>query len=206
MKNNNNKITTLIALVALPFFSSAYADLPSGGFNYGKASAAYIDTAAAAGGMLDRMYFGGSFGSSEASDYCPIASGCEDTDSSWKGFAGYNVTEMLAAEVAYTNIGDFHKNGTASDVSAFSVSGVANIPVNGSFGVFGKAGLSRWSSENTDGDTSGTGVSYGLGAKVNLSESMKLRAEWERIPGIETSHTEESDVDMLSIGIEMTSF
>lgn len=205
MKKNNIKFSPFIALIVLPVFSSAYADLPAGGFNYGKASAAYIDTSSASG-VLDRIYFGGSFGSSEANDYCAIANGCEDSDSSWKGFAGYNITDMLAAELAYTNIGDFHKSGTISDVSAFSVSGVANVPINGSFGLFGKAGLSRWSSENTEGDTDGTGVSYGIGAKVNLSETMKLRAEWERIPSIETSHIEDSNVDMFSIGIEMSSF
>ena len=202
----NNKLTALIALTVLPLFSNAYADLPSNPFNYAKASAAYADASNTASSMMDRIYFGGSFGSSEADSYCEITKGCEDKDSSWKAFAGYKINELLSAEAAYTSIGDLHKSGQASDISALSVTSVANLPINGQFGVFGKAGFSRWSSENTDSKKSGTGLTYGLGAKVNLSESMKLRAEWERLPSIETSHTEETDIDMLSVGIELSTF
>lgn len=198
------KITlrTLITLATLPLFSNVCADLPNAGFNYAKASAAYIDQSTA--GMMDKIYFGGSFGASEAENYCTVTSGCEDKDSSWKGFVGYNINETFSAEATYTNIGDLHKNGTISDISALSLSGVANIDINDQFGVFGKAGFSRWKSKNTDGDKSGSNLSYGAGAKVSLNESMKIRAEWERLPDVSTSHTEKSDIDMMSIGIEIS--
>ena len=197
-------VKTLIALVTLPLFSNVCADLPRAGFNYAKASAAYIDQSTAS--MMDSVYFGGSFGASEAESYCTVTKGCEDKDSSWKGFIGYNITEMFSAEAAYTNIGDLHKKGTISDISALSLSGVANIKVNDQIGVFAKAGFSRWESENTDSDKSGTGLSYGVGAKVSLNESMKIRAEWERLPEVSTSNTESSDIDMMSIGIEISTF
>jgi OOP family OmpA-OmpF porin len=200
------KITakTLLTLITLPLFSNVCADLPRGGFNYAKASAAYIDQSTT--NMMDKIYFGGSFGGSEAESYCTVTSGCEDKDSSWKGFIGYNITEMFSAEAAYTNIGDLHKNGTTSDISALSLSGVANIKINDQLGVFGKAGFSRWESENTDSDKNGTGLSYGVGAKVSLNESMKIRAEWERLPEVSTSNTASSDIDMMSIGIEISTF
>ncbi len=203
---NNTKLKALIALVTLPLFSNVQADLPSNPFNYAKASAAYVDATSTATGMMDRIYFGGSFGSSEADSYCEITKGCENKDSSWKAFAGYKINELLSAEGAYTSIGDLHKKGEASDISALSVAGVANLPINDQFGIFGKAGFSRWTSENTESKKSGTGMTYGLGAKVNLNESMKLRAEWERLPTIETSHTEETDIDMLSVGIELSTY
>ena len=195
-------LRALISLTTLPLFSNVCADLPRAGFNYAKASAAYIDQSSA--GAMDKIYFGGSFGSSEAENYCSITSGCENKDSSWKGFVGYKIDERFSAEAAYTSVGDLHKNGTASDISAISVTGVANLPINDQFGVFGKAGFSRWKSENTDSEKSGSGLTYGFGAKVALSETMKLRAEWERLPSIRTSNTEESDIDMMSIGIELS--
>ncbi|MCK5918366.1 MAG: porin family protein [Cocleimonas sp.] len=195
-------LRTLISLATLPLFSDVCADLPQAGFNYAKASAAYIDQSTA--GIMDKIYFGGSFGSSEAENYCSITSGCENKDSSWKGFVGYKINEIFSAETAYTSIGDLHKHGTTSDISALSVSGIANLSINDQFSVFGKAGFSRWESENTDGDKNGTGLTYGLGAKVNLSETMKIRAEWERLPSISTSNTEESDIDMMSIGVELS--
>ena len=203
---NNIKLKALIALATFPLLSNVQADLPSNPFNYAKASAAYVDASNTASGMMDRIYFGGSFGSSEADNYCETTKGCENKDSSWKAFAGYKINELFSAEAAYTSVGDLHKKEGVSDISALSVTGVANLPINGQFGVFGKAGFSRWSSENTDSSKSGTGMTYGLGAKVNLSESMKLRAEWERLPSIETSHTEETDIDMLSVGIELSTF
>ena len=198
--NKNIKHKTFITIAVLALFSSVNADLP--GFNYAKASAVYIDQSTS--GLADRIYFGGSFGSSEAESYCTITSGCEDKDSSWKAFAGYNINEIFSAEAAYTNIGDLHKQGTFSDISAMSISAIANLPVNDQLGVFGKAGFSRWESENTDSKQSGTGLSYGVGAKISLSESMKLRAEWERLPSISTSKTEASDINMMSIGIELS--
>ncbi|MCK5810254.1 MAG: porin family protein [Cocleimonas sp.] len=195
-------VRVLISLTTLPLFSNVCADLPSAGFNYAKASAAYIDQSTAS--TLDKIYFGGSFGASEAENYCSVTSGCENKDSAWKGFVGYKINERFSAEAAYTSIGDLHKKGTTSDVSAFSVAGVANIPINDQFGVFGKAGFAHWKSANTDSEKSGSGLTYGVGAKVSLSETMKLRAEWERLPSISTSNTEESDIDMMSIGIELS--
>jgi OOP family OmpA-OmpF porin len=193
-----------IALISLAFTATAYADLPRAGFNYGRASAAYIEQSTS--NIRDNIYFGGSFGSSEAEDYCSITSGCEDKDSSWKGFVGYNINEIFAAEAAYTSIGDLHKEGTSSDISALSLSGVATLRVNDQFSAFGKIGFSRWKSENTEGNKSGSGLNYGVGAKVNLNESMKVRVEWERLPSVSTSNSEESDIDMLSVGIEMATF
>jgi OOP family OmpA-OmpF porin len=192
----------LISLTTLPLFSNVCADLPRAGFNYAKASAVYIDQSTS--GTMDKIYFGGSFGSSEAENYCLVTSGCENKDSSWKGFIGFNINETFSAEATYTSIGDLHKSGTASDISAFSVSALANLPINDQFAVFGKAGLSRWKSENTDSEKSGSDMTYGVGAKINLNETMKLRAEWEHLPSISTSNTEESDIDMMSIGIELS--
>jgi len=198
------KHTLFITLMSFTFTAPIYADFPRAGFNYGKASAAYIDQSTS--NIRENIYFGGSFGSSEADSYCSVTSGCEDKDSSWKGFVGYNINELFAAEAAYTSIGDLHKEGTSSDISALSLSGVANLRVNDQLNVFGKVGLSRWKSENTDGNKSGSGINYGVGAKINLNESMKIRAEWERLPSVATSNTEESDIDMLSVGIEIATF
>ncbi len=198
----NIKLVVFVSATTLLLSSNVSANLPKAGFNYIKASAAYIDQSST--DMMDRVYFGGAFGRSEAESYCTVTKGCENKDSSWKVFTGYNISETFSAEAAYTSIGDLHKKGTSSDISALSVSGVANLNVNDQLGVFAKAGFSRWESKNTDSDKSGTGLTYGLGAKVSLSESMKLRAEWERLPSINTSNTEESDMDMMSIGVELS--
>ena len=64
----------------------------------------------------------------------------------------------------------------------------------------------HWNSDNTDGKEDGFGVTYGIGAKMLVNETTKLRAEWEKFPGIETSSSEENDASMLSIGFELSTY
>lgn len=198
---------SLLVLGVIPLFSMVSvvnADLP---FNYGKADSNYVDNTSGGGsGESSPYYLGGTIGSSEASSYCDGETGCEDSDTAWKLFGGYKIWEKLSGEVAYTNLGDIHKNGTNSDVSAISANAVGSIQVTERFDVFGKVGGMRWSSDNTTGDRDGFGVTYGLGAKMHLSESTKLRAEWEQFPDVETSDSEETDVNMLSVGVELSTY
>jgi predicted porin len=196
----------LITGIVPLFFSlgAAYADLP---FSYGKANSNYVDnTSAAANGVYNPYYFGGTIGTSDATTYCDGETSCVDSDTAWKLFGGYKFTNNLSAEGTYTSLGDMHKNGENADISAISVDAVGSMQLTEKFDIFGKVGAMRWSSQNTTGDRDGFGVTYGVGAKMRMSESTRIRAEWEQYPGIETSGTEDSDVNMLSIGVEISSY
>lgn len=195
----------VLGILLISPLTTAQADLP---FNYGKASTNYVDNTSGGGttGGLGSLYVGGTIGSSEADGYCDGASGCNNSDTAWKVFGGYRLNENLGAELAYHNLGDIHKNGENSDVSALSANATASMRVSERFDLFGKAGAMRWNSENTGGDRDGFGFTYGVGAKMQMNENTKLRAEWEQFPGIETSATEESDINMLSVGIELSTY
>ena len=206
--------TPLLALGLLSLSATTLADLPKA-FDYNKASTNYVDNTSSDGAntfddMASRTYFGGSIGPSEADSYCTGATGCEDKDTAWKVFGGYKMTERLSAEAAYVNLGDIHKTsgGTVqnSDVSALTAAAVAAMPISDQFDIFGKVGVMRWSSDNTAGDESGFGMTYGVGAKMNISEKTKLRAEWEKLPSIETAPGEKTDVNMLSVGVELSTY
>ncbi len=194
---------------ALFIMTQAHADLPNP-FDYRTnktANANYVNNTTDDGsGVVNPYYFGGSIGPAEGSSYCSGATKCEDKDSSWKLFGGYKFTDKLSAEGSYITLGDLHKNGENSDISVIAAHAVASMPVTEQFEVFGKLGVQRWKSDNTDGGKSGFGVAYGAGAKMHLSESSNLRAEWEKFPGIETSDTEDTDVNMLSVGVELSTF
>lgn len=184
------------------------ADLPNP-FNYNSKSANvnYVDNTIGGGySVTNPYYFGGTIGPAEGSSYCSGATNCEDKDSAWKLFGGYRFTDRLSAEGSYVVLGDLHKNGENSDISVIAAHGVASIPLTEKFDVFGKLGVMRWSSDNTDGGQDGFSVAYGVGAKMHLSETTNLRAEWEKYPGIETSSSEDTDVDMLSVGVELSTF
>jgi len=197
-----------IAIAPALMTSAVNADLPNP-FNYNSnsANANYVDNTNNGGsGVTNPYYFGGSIGPAEGASYCSGATQCEDKDTAWKIFGGYKFTDKLSAEGSYVTLGDFHKNGENSDVSVIAAHGVASMPVTEKFEVFGKLGVMRWSSDNTDGGQDGFGVAYGVGAKMHMNETTNLRAEWEKFPGIETSSSEDTNVNMLSVGVELSTF
>lgn len=197
---------SLLVLGLISLSATIQADLPKA-FDYNKASNNYVDETSSTGGNIaSNIYFGGTMGSSEAGGYCSGATNCEDNDTAWKLFAGYKYNDRLSAEGAYVNLGDVHKAGDNSDMSAVTASAVGTLPVNDKFDIFGKVGVMRWSSDNTTGGESGFGINYGIGAKMHLNETTKLRAEWEKFPGIDTSTTEDTDVNMISVGVELSTY
>jgi len=203
--NNLNKSLLTLGLLSLLSSVPSYADLP---FSYGNATKNYVDNTSNSGGgnaISNPYYIGGTIGSSDASSYCDGETGCEDTDTAWKLFGGYQLSNILSGEVGYVNLGDLHKNGENSDVSAFTANAVGSMQVTERFDVFAKVGAMRWNSDNTHEDKDGFGVTYGLGVKMRLSETTKLRAEWQQYPGIETDN-DESDINMLSVGFELSTY
>jgi len=165
-----------------------------------------IDNAGSNGGeFFEDVFFGGSFGQAEADGFCISTTDCNKEDTSWKVTGGYTLNKMMDLEVAYHSIGDINRTtatGTeASELSAVSISAVGNFEINETIQTFGKVGAASWTSSNTAGDETGTGLTYGLGAKISMNESMKIRAEWETVPGVKTGGGE-SDVSTMSLGVE----
>jgi OOP family OmpA-OmpF porin len=196
--------------------SIAQADLPKA-FDYSKASANYVDNTTKKrssgkgsggrsffefGNVSNPYYFGGTIGPSQGSGYCSGVSDCENEDTAWKLLAGFKVTDKLAAEMAYSSLGDMHKPNNNSDSSAFTVTAVGSLPITEQFDVFAEGGLSRWNSDNEKG----FGVTYGLGAKMHISETANIRAEWQQFPSVEVSDNEKTDINMLSVGVEISTY
>ena len=195
------------------------ADLPKA-FDYSKASTKYVDNTSKPkrgggggsfqfGNVANPYFFGGTIGMSRGSEYCDgEGSSCEDEDTSWKLFSGYKLTDKISAEIAYVNLGDMYREdggdrgANNADSSAFSFGAVGSLPITEQFDIFAKGAATRWSSSNE----SGFGVSYGLGAKMHISETTNLRAEWERFPSIEVNDDDDTVVNMLSVGVELSTF
>ncbi|MEH6455425.1 MAG: outer membrane beta-barrel protein [Cocleimonas sp.] len=197
---------SLILMGLLSSFTLAQADLPKA-FDYNIASTNYVDNTSSGGDLFSKGYYlGGAIGQSEASTFCNGASSCEDSDSAWKIFGGYQIIDKVSVEGAYLNLGDIRRDGQSSDVSAFAAYGVGTLPVTEKFDAFAKIGGAYWRSENSDGNKNGFGLAYGIGAKMAMNETTKIRAEWEKITDVETSNNQDSDVNMLSIGVEFNTF
>src|SRR5438270_13797946 len=76
-------------------------------------SAALVALPAAAQMNMSAFYAGVGAGKSKAKDWCTGAGiSCDDKDTAWKVFGGYQLTPHFAAEIGYTKLGKFKASGT----------------------------------------------------------------------------------------------
>ena len=168
----------------------------------------------ALGGPDAAWYAGGAVGqSSNALCKQPFGVGvCDDSDTAYRIFAGYQVNRYLALEFGYHQLGDttLSSAGLTQTVEskAFDLVAVGNLPVAQRFGVYGKLGLYRASldfSSNLPGVANqsfdNTGLTYGVGVQYDVTPRLGLRAEWQQFAnmggGIFISN---SNIDLTSIG------
>jgi OOP family OmpA-OmpF porin len=170
------------------------------------------------------LYLGGSLGQSKVSLDCTGASSCDDKDTSWKIFAGYQVNRNFAIEVGYSNLGEATANVPAFvvggipipasrvsiEATAWELVAVGSLPVAERFSLFGKLGLYRADTDvsiaftgagtATDND-SNTDLTFGVGARYDFTRNLGLRAEWQRYSDVKAGDFGDSNVDVLSLGI-----
>lgn len=161
-----------------------------------------------------KNYLGASLGSVKTDGYCQALQNCEEgKKKSWKAFAGVRLNDNIVIESGYVSFGE--QSGTHAStgehkqsVTAFTTTAVAGIPATEQIEIFGKAGVARWTAEdsrnNEKSEHKGTDITVGIGAHYDLGENLGVRAEWERFKDIGKAG-EESDLDLLSIGVTFSS-
>ena len=161
--------------------------MKSATFMVGIIAAAAAAPAAAQGAF----YLGAGFGQSKAKEWCTNAGGisCDDRDTAWKAFGGYQFSRNFAAEVGYTNLGQFNASVAgltdSAKVRAWDASVLAGWPFTNQFGIYGRLGAYRANAKeetnfvgNFEHDNSD--LTYGLGAQVDFTRNLGLRVEWQR--------------------------
>lgn len=169
-------------------------------------------------------YIGGSFGKSEADVDCAGTTSCDDSDTAWKIFAGYQINRNFAVEAGYGSLGEVKLStpafvflGTpipAADVkietTAWEVVGIGSFPIADRFSLYGKVGLYG---ADTDIDVNFPGLgsagdsddnidlTFGFGARFDVTRNFGIRAEWQRYSDVKASDFGKSDVDVMSVGI-----
>lgn len=163
-------------------------------------------------------YIGTSVGSAKADDFCKgfFIGSCDDTDTGWKLFGGFQYTPNWGVEVYYVDFGEFKANATFEGMSftenaeanAFGISAIGTLPINDQFDVFAKVGISRWELDldfTDEGipssvDDDGSNITFGIGASYFFNRLFAIRVEWE-LSKIGDHHTTgEDDVGLVSIG------
>ena len=169
------------------------------------------------------FYLGASIGQSRAKDFCDDSGGfsCDDKDTAWKLFGGYQFNRHLAVEAGYTDLGEIGVSGVLTGVSvrgtievtAFELVGVGSIPVMDRFSLYGKLGLYHAETEQkitgslgpvtrTDNASEkNTDLTFAFGARFDITRNLGVRAEWQRYLDVGGGEIGEDDVDVLSVGV-----
>ncbi len=144
------------------------------------------------------FYLGGAVGQSKTDiDPAPFTAlgatvtGNDEKNSMFQIFGGYQFNKNLGLEIAYVDLGAFGVSGTIGglpfaafgDVTGFSVSGVATLPLSEKFSLYGSAGVfySKVKASATvaavagAAQDSGTDFTAGVGIKYAFSKSLAAR-------------------------------
>jgi OOP family OmpA-OmpF porin len=169
------------------------------------------------------FYAGAAVGQSRISDACEgVTVACDDKDTAWKVFGGYQFNKNFGAEVGYVDLGKATANGVITGVTVsadakvkgFEVLGVGTLPIANNFSAYGKLGFFRWDldvsatgvisgfSATVSASETGTDFTFGLGLKYDFAKNIGARLEWQRYNDIgKESTTGKSDADLFSLGI-----
>lgn len=135
-------------------------------------------------------------------DACDGANHCDDEDTSWKIFGGWQLNPNFAIEAGWVDFGEVSGSVGGSAVSAefdgWTLAAKGVLPLNDQFSVFGKLGMVSWDVEGGGAasgiDDDGTDLLYGIGAQYMVTDRVGIVGEWEW-------YDIDDDVDLLSIGV-----
>lgn len=160
--------------------------------------AAWIATPAGAQVRAPDSGIYGGFGIGSTDNDLPGA--IDSSDTGWKLFGGYQINRNFAVEGGYVDLGRVARPGAAFDSTALHVSGLAILPVNQQFSMFGKLGLARTETDVFGfGTRDNTDPAYGLGLRFDLNRQFGIRGEWERFRIDGRPVVGKSDTDLFSI-------
>ena len=162
-------------------------------------------------------YAGISFGQAKVGDFCDDFGGipgvsCENKDTSFKVFGGARVNKNFAVEGAYIDFGELVAKDSfdafTAEVSGFSLSALGIIPASDSVDIYGKVGMLFWDltlalsgTFNGSYSESGSDFAFGFGANFDVTETLAIRAEFEKFQSVgKDSTTGESSVSLISLG------
>lgn len=151
------------------------------------------------------IYLGGSVGYSQYKDTCKnLFIPCDDDDTAYRVFAGYQFNRNWAAEVGYGDFGDARGSGpipAGGDATfkthsyAFDLTAIGSVYLTQRLSLFGRLGvyMGRTTRDieftafpNVNDSKTNSGFTYGAGLGYNLWR-FGLRAEWQRYDNIGTN-------------------
>jgi OOP family OmpA-OmpF porin len=181
-----------------------------------------LSLASAAGLSQDTGWYAGfNLGQSTVKDFdCTGTTSCDDKDTAWSIFGGYQFNKNFGVELGYVDLGKATQSGVVPlfgsfsasfEVTGFEFSGVGTLPISERFSMYGKLGLFMWDldvkgSSTLTGPVSlsedGTDFTFGIGARYHFTKNLAVQLQWQRYNDIgDDATTGKYDVDVIGAGI-----
>jgi OOP family OmpA-OmpF porin len=151
---------------------------------------------------------GGQVGQSKIKLDCPAGVSCDDTDTAFRVFGGYDFNKNFGVELGYADLGKVTVSalGLSGDVkaTAWDIMAVGRIPVFQNFDLYGKLGWyfadSKSSGALGGSSESNNDFTYAIGAAYNFNKNLSVRLEWQQYSSV-GSDSSNGDVDVYGIGV-----
>ncbi|MBZ2168362.1 outer membrane beta-barrel protein [Marinobacter sp. F4216] len=176
------------------------------------------------GAQPGRGYLGFSLGQATVEDFCGGGEAtCDDEAVSFRAYGGTELTDVIGLELGYRYLDEVEASGVIDGIAlAVGVQGHLidtslriGVPQSGPFKLFTRAGLVLWQLDYdvfaTDGldsfsatdDDSGFALRGGLGVSYDVSQSLRIRADWDLYLDVgDEDEFGESDINVFSVGPE----
>ena len=162
-------------------------------------------------------FVGLGIGYMKTDDACPLTAApganCEDEDTVWKAFGGYQFNPYLGVEFALVDLKD--RPVTVSGLGSanakfriFELTLLGTMPVTQRASLYAKAGIFHWDVDfelaagaSGYADTNGKDYTFGLGLKYQFTRNAALRLEWQRYNDVgDPGTTGKFNADVFGIG------
>jgi OmpA-OmpF porin, OOP family len=132
---------------------------------------------------------------------------CDDTDNTFRVFAGGSFNSTIGAEIGLLNLGEFNRGGGNTKAHGTDLALTAGWPIGTSSSVFAKIGAvyTRTDVSGTavglrTGKENGWGPRIGVGATIGFAPNWALRADWDRYRAQFVG--EKENIDTLTLGVQ----
>lgn len=162
------------------------------------------------------IHFGADVGRAEARKFCDNISRCDSSDNTAKVHVGFQFTPYIGVEAGYVSFGTIFKSNdvaarASQKASAITASAVGTLNFGEMFGIFGRAGAAQYDTKGSGmvagvrvKDRDGVTPFFGAGARINLTENIGLRAEYQVYTDISNIDGKKDDVQALYAGAVFT--
>jgi len=132
------------------------------------------------GSRLSSVYVGGDIGQSKFKDACNGLTGCDDKDTAWGLFAGYQFNRNLGLELGYHDLGSVSSSVGSIDAKAWELTAVGTVPLTNQFSAYGKLGGYRGKFEGAGLDNKSNDWTWGAGLQWDFTRNVGLRGEFQQ--------------------------